>query len=352
MESTTTGDEKTPQQEEDKFLLSAKYCSNCLCESCNRVGHLYQSIDPNKIDDMRCEKHQKDEGRYVTFDSKLSAQQDASDHLMQKLKERLSDENILDAQVVEQDERRMLVWLVPPNATHEGVLEPWMINELICAYENEKTEGGEEEEAEVEEEIPRTVKKLDEWTVAELAACLRENNLADVAEIFEENTIDGEAASGMEDSDFKDLIEKGGPRIKARKLIREIKDKESNAASKPLKENGKESRFLHCNIGGTYDKEGKIDVDPWNVEQIMLDDKSNIAYFENLARNVHTNDKTSLFLVTSGVAPLYPSDRDVLDAWQGSRDDQHLHLRMSVYQDQKQLAANLLLKANNMKIDD
>lgn len=348
-----SNDKQTDPQSEPKSSELYKYCENCDLECC--LDNRPRPLDKDK--DHFCEEHapkQTDPDRYQAVDTDVQ-QDEPDENLMNSILARLASDNKLKGKILQLEKKKVLLWSFPSchdgdkTVIEENILQPTWINDLVNVYTKpkdprlslielkikEKINASDEENRQKIEELKDSV--LEEIQPRCLERSNLEKSLSKFKRIQEYRKIDAKIIEI--DKAIKDQLDRLG--------VGELKDEEIETQEATQK-----SRFLHINIGGTYDEKGVIEPDLWNRDQIVLDDRTNIARFKSLEQKIYNDTNTSLFLITSGVAPIYPSDRDILDAWQGGFDVDHIDKRVELSGKQWELTNKLNDLAKNSTIDN
>jgi len=325
------------------------YCANCTEKDC--CTDRPHPLDPNE--DHYCKEHATMEAevdRYQALDMSVTQVEVATDELLVRMTSKLSKDNIIRGEVREIDSNYLIHWTIPPAKLDEPegqreVLTTQMVNELIDVYQTPKENEEDKLWREMEEHEDSDSETLGEF----LKNSFEEKKLLKGLERLDEIVKDqGVTGSNLKDWPIEEFIEAVGCALNhgQKAHYKEIL-KVANTDKRPKRKQGKgeKGRYLHINIGGVYDPEGKVHVDPWNKNQIELDDNNNITLVKNLERYVYHNADTSLYLISSDVAPVYPADRDIFDAWQGSQNGDHATKRIYAAKLQKDLTDKLIKMA-------
>jgi len=325
------------------------YCENCMTENC--CGIRPPALDPEE--DHYCSVHAKEVkevDRYEAVDKQRGPQEEpASNELLGRLKNLLSADNIIDGEVKMIGDKELIHWTVPPAKIDkpEGqrqVLTAKMINELIDVYLAPKEND--------EDRLWSAMQGFQNWDQKTLGQFLKnsfkEKNLLTgglerLPEIVEEQEVYGSILKEFTVDDLKEATGVSKLTFGQRKHYEKILAV-ANADRRPNRKPsaGEKGRYIHVNIGGVFDQDGKVPVDPWNKSQIQLDDNDNIKMVNTLESKVRNNPDTSLYLITSDVTPVYPNDRDIFDCWQGSLDKEHAAKRVNASAQQKAVNDRLL----------
>jgi len=345
-----------PKVEEQMAEVDSKpktYCKNCNAKDCcNNRPH---GLDPNE--DHFCAEHatmEMEVDRYSALDMSVTQDEGASEELLVRLTSKLSKDNIIRGEVRKIDGMNLIHWTIPPAKLEEPegqreVLTVPMVNELIDVYQTPK-----ENE---EDKLWREMEGHQDWDKIDLGKFLKKSfekeglleDLESLAEIVENECVKGSRLKDWAVDDFEKKVRKATKQDNEWELTTGQKAhyveilKVANTDARPKRKKG---RYMHINIGGVFDEEGTVHVDPWNKTQIQLDDYNNISLVQNLERHVYHNPETSLYLITSDVAPVYPADRDIFDAWQGSQSVDHANKRINAANRQKDLTDKLIAMAD------